>query len=146
MAVSVAAVYVLVAEDIPSGLVEVPEQGRGDLLDKGGYRGLAGLGDGPSVARWHALCEHPAIGSVDDGGQRRVLPCGGYAHAGDAAGAGLDRLLQRTGQIIPRDALFHGAPHVMGGPAGCRVPRWPGPARVLSLSTAGRCSRCTSTS
>ena len=116
------AVYVLVAKDVPSGLVEVPEQDRGDLVDKRGYRGLAGLGDDPPVARGHALREHHAIGSVDDGGQRRVLPRGGHTHAGDAAGAGLDRLLQRTGQVNPRDALFHGVPHVMGGPGGMPDP------------------------
>ena len=95
--VSVPAVYVLVAKDVPSGLVEVPEQDRGDLVDKRGYRGLAGLGDDPPVARGHALREHHAIGSVDG-------------------------LLQRTGQVNPRAALFHGVPHVMGGPGGMPDP------------------------
>jgi hypothetical protein len=55
---------------------------------------------------------------VDDRGQRRVLPRTRDAGTLDRAGAGFDRLLQRLGQVVPRDALFHPAPHIvsMGNP------------------------------
>jgi hypothetical protein len=57
--------------------------------------------------------EHLAVAGVDDRSQRRVLPRARDADARDGAGAGLDPLLQRPGQVIPRDALFHSAPHVV---------------------------------
>src|SRR5512146_1969790 len=69
-----AAGRVLVAEDVAPCLVEAPQQGRGDLLDEGSDRGLAGLGDNPAVTGGQALDEHLAVMGVDDRGQRRVLP------------------------------------------------------------------------
>jgi hypothetical protein len=110
--VGMAAGRVFVAQDIPSGLVEVPQQGRGDVPDQRGDRGLAGLGDDPPVAGGQALGEDLAVCGVDDRSQRRVLPGGRDADGGDRAGEGLDRLLQRPRQVFSRDAL-HAAPHVV---------------------------------
>ena len=63
-----AAGRVLVTQDVPSGLVEVPQQSRGNVSDERGDCGLAVLGDDPPVIRRQPLDEDPPGGAAEDGG------------------------------------------------------------------------------